>query len=643
MTTLTPLKHAGLYLRALGKRIRTPATRPYPWEASYPKGVSWHLDVEPRPLYSILDDGVAAYPKQTCLKFLRKKYSYREVGRLVDKAASGLLRLGVKRGTKVGLFLPNSPYFVICYYAILKAGGTVVNFDPLYAEREIAHQIRDSETSMMITGDLKTLYAKVAHWLDDTCLEKIVICRTSRALRFPQNFLFRWFKRKEIVPIPADGRHVTFDELIDNACDFTPTDVDPERDIAVLQYTGGSTGIPKGAMLTHANLYSNTLQVRIWANEVRFGNEKIVAVLPFCHAFGMAVMNFGLAIGAELILLPWFKVGEVPQAISQERATLLFGVPTIYSALSAHRDCQKYDLSTLRFCISAGAPLLPEIKSAFEWLTGCTVIEAYGLTEASPVCTVGLLDGRNKPGSAGLPVPGTIIEILSLANRPRVLPCGELGEVCVRGPQVMAGYWKQPEATQAVLSGGRLHTGDFGFVDEDGFVFIVDRIKEMIISGGYNVYPRRVEEALRLHPAVAQTAVCAVPDYHRGEILKAYVNLRDGSTLSAAELRAFLKDKLAPFEMPSEIEFSQEIPVELLHRPSRKDILAHKFSKGRRGLVLEVVGRVRDLLRRGGGTQPLPRLEPFFPKFHDRRGAGFQSHQEPRRLGEKPAHIESSG
>jgi len=643
MITLSRLKHAGVYLRTLGKRTPGSAAKSHPWEASYPKGVSWHFDPELRPLYSILDDGVAAYPKHTCLKFQGKKYSYRKVGQLVDKAANGLLRLGVKRGTKVGLFLPNSPYFVICYYAILKTGGTVVNFDPLYAEGEIADQIRDSETCIMITADLKTLYRKVAQRLDDTCLEKIVVCRTSGALRFPQNFLFRWFKRKEIVSIPADKRHVAFDQLIDNARDFTPAQVDPERDIAVLQYTGGSTGIPKGAMLTHANLYSNTLQVRTWANEVSPGNEKILIVLPLCHAFGMAVMNFGLPIGAELILLPSFKVSEVLQAISREHSMVLFGVPTIYSALSTHRDCQKYDFSTLRFCISAGAPLLPEIKSAFEWLTGCNVIEAYGLTEASPVCTVGLLDGRNKLGSAGLPVPGTIIEILSVANRARLLPCGELGEVCVLGPQVMAGYWKQPEATEEVLSGGRLHTGDFGFVDEDGFVFIVDRIKEMIISGGYNVYPRTVEEALRLHPAVAQTAVCAVPDYQRGETLKAYVSLRDGSTLSAAELRAFLKDKLAAFEMPSQIEFAQEIPEELLHKPSRKDVLAQRFSKGRRGLVLEVVGRVRDLLQPGSGTQPLPGLEPFFPEFHDRRGAGFQSRQEALGLGEKPAHVESSG
>jgi long-chain acyl-CoA synthetase len=626
MRFLTALKHAGVCLLRIQKSPYR-AARPYPWEAAYPAGVSWHFEVKPRPLYALLDDAVAAYPTRLCLRSQGKKYSYIDLGKLVTKVAKGLRRLGVRHGTRVGLFLPNSAYFVICYYAILKAGGTVVNFNPLYAEREIAHQIEDSETSIMITLDLKSLYPKIAQQLDHTCLKTIIVCRMNGALSFPQNHLFGWFWRKEVAEIPTDEHHVLFDALIRNAPDFEPANIDPERDVAVLQYTGGITGNAKGAMLTHANLYSNALQVKTFASWVEPGNETCLVLVPVCHAFGMTVMNFGFAIGAELVLLPQLKVRDVFNTIQRQRCTLVFGVPTIYWALSAHKDSQKYDLSSLRFCVSGGAPLAPEVKSAFESLAGCTLIEGYGLTEASPACTLVPLGNQHKSGSVGLPLPATVIEIASLTHRHRILPRGELGEICVRGPQVMAGYWKQPEETEAVLNDGLLRTGDFGYIDEDGYLFIVDRVKEMIISGGFNVYPRIVEETLRLHPGVAHAFVCGLPDHHRGERVKAYVKPAAGARLTPVELRAFLKGKLAPFEIPSEIEFLEEIPVDLLHRPARKDLLSQKF--GIEALMPKIARRLRTLLWSGQrpwlrvGSPPTltTKLKPLLPEIHDRAGA----------------------
>jgi long-chain acyl-CoA synthetase len=619
------IKHAGIYLRTPGsQKTLFRAARPYLWEAAYPAGISWHFEVKPRGVYRLLDDAVAAYPTRTCLTFQGKKYSYRNLADLVGKVANGLRKFGVRRGTRVGLFLPNSPYFVICYYAILKAGGTVVNFNPLYAEREIARQIEDSETSIMITLDLQSLYSKIAKQLDHTCLKKVIVCPMNSALRFPLNHFFAWFRRKEVAEIPTDERHVMFHMLIRNAPDFEPPDIDPERDVAVLQYTGGISGTPKGAMLTHANLYSNALQIKTFATWVKPGNETSLVLIPLCHAFGMTVMNFGFAIGAEVVLSPQFKVGDIFNTIQRRRCTLLFGVPTIYSALSAHRVIRKYDLSSLRVCISGGAPLAPEVKSAFERLAGCTIIDGYGLTEASPVCSLVPLGGRHKPRSVGLPLPGTVIEIASLSHPNRILPYGELGEICVRGPQVMAGYWKQPEETEAVLEERLLRTGDFGYLDEDGYLFIVDRVKEMIISGGFNVYPGIVEEALKLHPAVAHAFVCGLPDHHRGERVKAYVKPIAGARLTAVELRAFLKSKLAPFEIPSEIEFVEEIPAEFLHRPTRKDLLNQKF--GSEALIPKIVRRLRGFWQSGWCLWPrvgaaAPKLKPLLSEIHDRARA----------------------
>ncbi|MHA1599634.1 MAG: long-chain-fatty-acid--CoA ligase [Alphaproteobacteria bacterium] len=556
---------------------RHPVPPPRPWERSYPAGLSWDAEIPIKPLFAILDEAVTKWSDRPCLEFLGKRYTYAEVGALVARAAKGFQELGVGKGVHVGLFLPNSAYYVICYHAVIKAGGTVVNFNPLYAEREIARQIKDSGTKIMVTMNLNTLYPKVSRCLDDGGLEKMVVCGMGQALSFTKMALFLLFKRREVSAIPTDAAHVHFSKLIANDGIPAVVDIDPHRDIAVLQYTGGTTGLPKGAMLTHANLYANTVQTGLWAIGLEPGCEKVLAVLPLFHVFGMtAVMNLGLYCGSELLLLPRFKLSEALGVIAREKPTVLMGVPTIYSAINDSKERENFDLSSLKYCVSGGAPLPPTIKSKFEELTGCDLVEGYGLSEAGPVCTINPISGLNKAGSAGLPLPGTLIEVVSLDNPTDVLPIGETGEIVVSGPQIMAGYWNQEQETLGVLSGGRLRTGDVGRIDEDGYIYIVDRIKDLIISGGFNVYPRMVEEAILMHPAVEEVAVCGVPDKHRGEVVKAFVKTREIGGLTGVQLRQFLKDKLAPFEIPRRVEFRESIPKTLVGKPLRRELVAQE-------------------------------------------------------------------
>jgi long-chain acyl-CoA synthetase len=556
-----------------------PAEARHPWEAAYPADVDWRIALAPGTMTALFDRAVETYADQTCLEFFGKRQSYRETGALVARAAKGLAELGVGKGVRVGLFLPNCPYYVICYHAVLKAGGTVVNFNPLYAEKGIARQIRDADVRIMVTMNLGTLYPKIEGRLSDTGLERIVVCSMSAALPFPGNAFFALFKRRETSAYPADERHLKFEKLIANDGDFAAPEIAPD-DIALLQYTGGTTGTPKGAMLSHANLHANTLQTRSWAPGIIDGEEKFLAVLPLFHVFGMTgVMNVGLNIGAEIQLLPRFKVAEVLKAVDKSRPTVLMGVPTMFSALNGSPETEKFDLSSLKFCISGGAPLPLEVKTTFEKIAGCTLVEGYGLTEAAPVCTINPIGAHNKPGSAGLPIPGTVIEIVSLDDPHLLLPPGEKGEICVTGPQVMQGYWMQEEESETALEDGRLHTGDVGHIDEDGHVFISDRIKDLIITGGFNVYPRMVEEAVQRHPAVDDVAVCGVPSSHHGEIVKAFVVLRPGEKIKAADLRAFLKDRLASFEMPRRIQFIKVIPKNMLGKPLRRELVAREWKK----------------------------------------------------------------
>jgi len=526
------------------------------------------------------DKAVERFAERPCVDFLDKKYTYGEIGQLVDRAAKGFQQLGVKKGTKVGLCLPNSPYFVICYYAILKVGGTVVNFNPLYAERELAYQIDDSKTDIMVTLDLKQIYPKVEKCLENTGLQRIVVCSMSDILPSVKSVLFSVLKRSELVDFKRDAAHLSFTRLTNTDGKYEPVKLLSE-DLAVLQYTGGTTGKPKGAMLTHRNIGSNTYQLRHSMPPMQEGHEKMMAVLPFFHVFAMTVvMNVGVSIGAELILLPRFELDLLLKTIHKKRCTLFPGVPTIYTAINSAPNLSKIDMSSMKFCISGGASLPVEVKEEFERLSGCVLVEGYGLTESSPVATVNPHDGQIKAGSIGLALPETKITIRDPDNHKHEMAQGEKGEIVIEGPQVMAGYWERPEATEDSIRDGRLHTGDIGYQDEQGYTFLVDRIKDVMMCSGYNVYPRVIEEALYLHEGVAECIVIGINDDYRGQAPKAFIKLAEGySNLTAQDIKLFLQDKISRIEMPKEIEMRQELPKTMVGKLSKKELVEEEAQK----------------------------------------------------------------
>ncbi|MDH3235121.1 MAG: long-chain fatty acid--CoA ligase [Alphaproteobacteria bacterium] len=564
---------------AKGKPAKPAGDKKHPWIKSYPADLKWDTEIPERRLYALMDHAVERFPKNEAVDFLGKTMTYADIGDHVDRMAKGLQEMGVRAGVKVGLFLPNTPYGVIGFFAILKAGGTVVNYNPLYAERELLYQIDNSETDYLVTLDLKVLYDKIPALLKQSRLKKVIICRMQDILPFPKNLLFPLVKGKEIAKHPRDDQHVRYNDLIKNDGRVEEPRIDPVKDIAVLQYTGGTTGVPKGAMLTHANLYANAMQCDMWFPSEEGKAERLIGVLPLFHVFAMTiVMTYGVYKGSCMILLPRFEIDQLLGTIQRAKPTIMPGVPTIFTAINNYPKLGEYDLSSLAYCLSGGAALPLEVKQKFEKLTGCTLVEGYGLSETSPVATANPFSGVNKEGSIGLPVPGTTIDIISIESG-KPVPLNENGEICISGPQVMAGYWNNPEATKEAIVNGRFRSGDIGYMDEDGYTFIVDRLKEMILAGGYNVYPRNIEEAIYQHPAVAECAVVGLPDEYRGQTVKAYVALAEGQSLTEADLIAFLQDKISKIEMPKMVEFRTELPKSAIGKILKKELLAEEAAK----------------------------------------------------------------
>jgi long-chain acyl-CoA synthetase len=554
----------------------------WPWLAAYPKDIDWNAAYPVKPLQELLLESARRFGDRPCLDFLGRSYRYRDVADLARRAAKGLTQLGVAKGVRVGLLLPNSPTYVISYFAILMAGGTVVNLNPLYAATEIRHLAIDSGIEVLITLDVKQLFALAAPLIGATQIRKIVVQRMADILPPSKSLLYRLFKRADTADWRGQADCVDFRALTANDGAYAPVALDPMRDLAVLQYTGGTTGVPKGAMLTHHNLSANTHQCLSWMAQTKEGIDRVLAVLPFFHVLAMTgAMNLGIACGAELLLMPRFTIDDLFALIGRKRPTYLPGVPTLFTAIYNHPKAKKVDLSSIRICISGGASLPLEVKTKFEAATSCTLVEGYGLSESSPVLTCNPLRGPNKPGSAGLPFPGTIIEIVSLEDGVTPMQEGERGEICARGPQIMVGYWRHEAETAAVLKGGRLHTGDVGYLDADGYLFIVDRIKDIIIASGYKIYPRLVEEAIYRHPKVAQAVVIGVPDPYRGQTVKAVVQPRAGETLTEDELIEFLRDQVSPMERPRIVAFRDAIPLTPVGKPDKKALLrAEAAAKG---------------------------------------------------------------
>ncbi|MFG1183215.1 long-chain-fatty-acid--CoA ligase [Xanthobacter aminoxidans] len=537
------------------------------------------------PVPELLEGSVAAHGAKPALSFLGRKWTYAEVGATVDKVAAGLQAMGVRKGTHVGLCLPNTPYSVIFFFAVMKAGGTVVNFSPLYVERELRHQIRDSGTTIMVVPDLKLIHSRVLAVAHESGLKSIVVCPMSGILPFPKGLLFNLFKRKEkAVYSTGDGMHVDYASLLKHGDRPEPVKVDPAKDLAVLQYTGGTTGVPKGAMLTHANVSANARQLVQHAECERIGVKRVLGVLPLFHVFAMqTVMLIPICLGAEIILVPRFNLMSLLDDIEREKPTMFPGVPTIYAAINNVRDIEKRDLSSLTLSISGGAPLPLDVRTRFQELTGCPLVEGYGLSESSPVVSANPPLGLVKDGSVGTALPETVIEIRDLADSTRMMPLGQKGEVCVRGPQVMAGYWNRPDETTAVFVDGALRTGDVGYLDEDGYLFLVDRIKDVILCGGYNVYPRMIEEALYLHPAVAEAVAIGIPDSYRGQAPKAFVTLRKDAQATPAELMDFLSAQISKIEMPKAVEIRDSLPKSVVGKLSKKELVEEERQRAAGG------------------------------------------------------------
>ncbi|MGI4851491.1 MAG: long-chain-fatty-acid--CoA ligase [Janthinobacterium lividum] len=547
----------------------------FPWTYHYPPDIAWDVEYVPSPLFDIFDQTVRRFPDNSCLHFLGKTFTYQDVNSLINQVARGFQDFGVGQGTRIGIFMPNTPYYVIFYYAILKVGGVVVNFNPLYVASEIRHQIEDSHCEIMVTLDLDFLFKKVHAHLQTSALRKIIVCPLKHVLPFPKNILFPLVKFKDLASIPKHENIIYYTDLIKNEGNPKIPVIDPLADTALIQYTGGTTGTPKGALLTHYNLYCNALQCEAWFSPlVTHGEEKILAVLPFFHVFAMTVvMNLSIRVGGEIVMMfPRFDIDEAMKLVQKHKITCLPAVPTIYTMINNHKNRHLFNLKSLKACISGGAALPVEVKNEFERLTGAKLIEGYGLTEASPVVCANPLRGANKAGSIGLPLPQSFIKIMSLDQPDVEVPLGQTGQIVVRGPQVMKGYWHQPHESSAVLKDGFLYTGDVGYMDEEGYTFLIDRLKDLIIVNGYNVYPRMIEEAIHRHAAVEEVSVVGIPDKSHGEVVKAFIKLRAGSHSTAEDIKTFLKGHLSPLEMPKQIEFRDALPKTMIGKLSKKEL-----------------------------------------------------------------------
>ncbi|MGK2284657.1 long-chain-fatty-acid--CoA ligase [Pedomonas sp. V897] len=551
-----------------------------PWLANYTHGTAWETPFEAMPVHHLLERTASEKPDAPYLEFLGRVYTYGEVMDLVCRATKGFQKLGVKKGVKVGLFLPNCPQYVVAYYAILKAGGTVVNFSPLYSADELAVQVEDSETDIMVCLDVASLYATISEVLERTRLKCLVVGSLARALPPVKGMLYRLFRRREQAEVHIDSRHVSFETLVDNDGRPAPVQIDPETDLALLQYTGGTTGRPKGAMLTHANLTINAQQVAAVDPESATAEQRILGALPFFHVFAnTVVLNMTTLVGGEIVMLPKFELGQAIKTIRRNKVTVLPGVPTMYTAMLGHAGRQQDDLATLRVCISGGAPLPVELKTRFGEATPATLVEGYGLTESAGVVSVNPFRGVNKAGSIGLPLPGTDIVIVDKDDPTKVLPPGEAGELTIGGPQIMRGYWKRDNSD--VFVDGRLRTGDVGYIDADGYTFIIDRLKDMITVGGFKVYPRTLEEMLYQHPAVQEATVIGIPDDYLGQKPKAFVVLKpdQAGTVDGEALRAWLNSRVAKHERVAEVEVRESLPKTMVGKLSKKELVEEEQAR----------------------------------------------------------------
>ena len=558
-----------------------PSYSEHPWLRFYEAGIPAHLEYPDITLGKILSGTATKLPDNTALLFFGGKISYGQLDALANRFAHALTGLGVKKGDRVALMLPNIPQMVIAYYGTLRTGAIAVATNPLYHAHELEVQLKDSGAETLVAVDM--FYPVISPVLSRTRVKKLILCGIKDYLPFPLNLLYpikakiekQWVSVKRVPPI------YDFLSLLDKVR-TTPVNVDVSPDdIAILQYTGGTTGTPKGAILTHRNLVANAVHNRVWLTRGKEGEERILAVIPFFHVYGMTTaMNLGVLMGAELILLPKFHTREVLEFINKYRPTIFPGIQAMYLAIGSYPKIQKYDLTSIKAAICGAGPLMHEVQERFEQLTKARIVEGYGLSEASPVTHCNPVFGTRKPGSIGLPFPDMEARIVDIETGEKEMPVGETGELVVKGPQVMKGYWNKPDETAHALRGGWLHTGDIAKMDNDGFFYIVDRIKDMIKTVGENVYPREIEEVLFMHPKVKDAVVVGIPhEEFLGEKIKAYIVLKEGETATAEEIIQFCREQLSKFKVPKEVEFRDQLPKTLVGKVLRRILRDEEMKK----------------------------------------------------------------
>lgn len=527
--------------------------REKPWYRQYPETLSPDMEFPVKTMIDILKETVDQIPDNIAIKFYTKEIRYKELWSHSTMFATSLQQSGVTKGDRVAIMLPNCPQYIISYYGILRAGAIVTQVNPMYLEKELLHVLNDSGAETIVVYE--PLYARIKAIAHDTALKNIIVVSF----------------QPESLSLTED---LSFEQFIGKAMNvpLTPVDIDPIEDVAVLQYTGGTTGISKGAMLTHRNISVNVMQAHaFFKEEHKFGEGRCLTVIPLFHVFGMtSCMNLNILNGATIILLPRFELEEVLQTIKAEQPTTFPGVPTMYIALLSHPNVEAYGIDSIQTCNSGSAPLPVQTMNAIESKIGAKILEGFGLTEASPVTHCNPPFGIRKPGSVGIGVPGTDYKIVDLSTGEQEMPVGELGELIIRGPQIMKGYWNMTEETANTLRDGWLYTGDIAKVDEDGYLYIVDRKKDLIIASGYNVYPRDIEELLYEHPAVQEAVVIGVPDAYRGETVKAIIVKKAGHDITEEELINWTRERIAAYKVPEFVEFREELPKTIVGKILRR-------------------------------------------------------------------------
>jgi long-chain acyl-CoA synthetase len=557
-----------------------------PWLKNYEPQVPHTLQYPDRPLHANLEESARKHPDATATIFLDARLTYRELNDLADRFAAALQQLGVKKGDRVAVYTLNCPQFIIGYYGALKAGAIVVSLNPLYAAREVEHQLKDSGAETILVMSL--YYPIVKKVRARTGLKHVIVTNIKEYFPPLTKLLFALAKERKgghRQHISGDANTYWLQDLLGKAPGKpAPVEVEP-GDTACLLYTGGTTGVPKGAELSHANLMSNAVAARHWMHDAQEAVEVTMTALPLYHSYAMTTcMNQAMYLAGALLLVPDPRdFAGLMKMVGKHHPTLFPGVPTMYVAFNNFPGLEKYDVSSIRACISGAAGLPVEVQKRFQELTGARLVEGYGLSEASPVTHANPVYGKNKIGTIGLPWPDTEARIVDLDTGTQDLPVGEAGELIIRGPQVMKGYWNMPEETAIALREGWLYTGDIARMDEEGYFQIVDRKKDMIIAGGFNIYPRDVEEVLYEHPKVKETVVAGIPDPYRGETVKAYIVLKEGETATEEEIIEFCKGEIARYKVPTAVEFRTELPKTIIGKILRRMLVEEEKKKLEKG------------------------------------------------------------